>query len=180
MLVAARAARTSRPFSDEPVKITLSTPSAMASRAASTSLGQDREQRGIESGGARELREKQSETARAGRGLEQDSIAGDERVERMNRGKKERIISRPDHKHDAERLALHFKRNALQPERTSAFSTATRREHAGGVALQPAARIGERENFGDELLGDGSIARPRRPRWRASPRSPRSGGEVRG
>ena len=130
----------------------------MASCAASTSLRQDREQRGIETCGPRELRENQSETARAGRGLEQDSVAGGEGVERMNSRKKKRIISRPDHKHDAERLALHFKRNALHPERTSAFSTATRCEHAGRVPLQPAARIGQRKNFGDELLGDGSIA----------------------
>ena len=76
----------------------------------------------------------------------------------MNGGKEKRIISRPDHKHDAERLALNFKRNALHPERTFTFSIATRCEHAGRVPLQPAARIGQRKNFGDELLGDGSIA----------------------
>ena len=76
----------------------------------------------------------------------------------MNSRKKKRIISRADHQDDTEWLALHFKRNALHPKRTSAFSAATRCEDAGRVSLQPAACIGERKDFGDELLGDGTIA----------------------
>ena len=136
-------------------------------------LGQNGEQRGIEAGAAREVRKGERDLARAGRGFEQHGIARDECVQRMNRGQEERIVSRPDHEHDTERLPLHFERNALQPKRTATLAAATRREHAAGIALQPAARIGEREDFGDELLGEWTIAHRCRRQRRARPRFPR-------
>ena len=158
VLVVARSARTSRPFSDEPVKMTLSTPPAIASRAAVDALGQNGEKRGIEPGLARESSEKKRDIPRARRGLEQDRVARDERVERMNRREKERIISRTDDKHEAEWLALHFKGEAAQPERTPAFSGATRREHPRSAFFQPATGVGQREDFGNELLRRRPIA----------------------
>ena len=100
--MAARAARTSRPFSDEPVKTTLSTPSWIASLAAAIRFRQNCEQRGIEAGGARQIREEESDFTRARCGLQQHGIARDERVQRMNRGQEERVISRPDDEHGAE------------------------------------------------------------------------------
>ena len=79
----------------------------------------------------------------------------------MNRGQKKRVISRPDDEHEAEWLTLDFKRNAVQPERTFSSSVAARREHARGAFLEPATGIGQREDFGDELLGDRSIVHRR-------------------
>ncbi len=76
----------------------------------------------------------------------------------MNCGQKERIISRSDHEHKTEGLAGHFERNPLQPNRPPAPAAATRREDAPRIPLQPAARISERENFGDELFGERTIA----------------------
>ena len=61
----------------------------------------------------RKSRKAERDLAGAGRGLEQHGVARDERMQRMNRGQKERIISRPDHEHKAEWLALDFKRNAV-------------------------------------------------------------------
>ena len=60
VLVPARSFRTSRPFSDAPVKMTLSTPPAMASCAALHAFGQNGEERGIEPGFLRESCEKRA------------------------------------------------------------------------------------------------------------------------
>ena len=158
VFVSASCASTSRPFSEEPVKMTLSTPSAMASRAASTLSG-----RIVSSAGSSPAsvarRAKASATSRVpGAGLSSTALPATSACSACTAGQEERVVSRADHEHDAEWLALHLERNALHPERTPASPAAARREHARGVALQPAAGVGEREDFGDELLGERTIA----------------------
>ena len=121
-------------------------------------LGKDGEQSGIEAGVACELREGERDVACAGRGLEQDGVARDERVQRVHGGQEKRVVCRADHENEAEGLALHFKGHALHPEWTSAASASACGEHAVCSFFQPATGVGEREDFGDEFLGDGTTA----------------------
>ena len=168
VFVFASRASTSRPFCEEPVKITLSTPAEIASRRRLDALGQDGKERGIEASSEHEARESQRDFARAWRGLELHGIASGERVQRLDRRQEERIVARADDEHHAKWPALHFKRNTLQPERAPAFSASARGQHTRGISLQPAARVGQGKDLGGEFF-----------RERAVLYGPGGGGELR-
>ena len=98
----------------------------------------------------------------------------------MNRREKERIISRANHKHEAEGLALHFEGDAAQPKRTATASGTTRREHAEQRFLPTSDRRRQAEGLRRQAFPPLADRRWRQQRGRAAPRSPRSSGEVRG
>ena len=79
---------------------------------------------------------------RARRGFEQNGVAGGQRMQCLHRGKKQRIIRRPNHKHDAKRLTLHFKRHAAHPERPAFFPTTPRCKNSRRTPFEPPAGIG--------------------------------------
>ena len=95
---------------DEPVKITLSTPSAMAARAYQP-CRQNAEQLGSSPEDRGRVRRKPGPPASVpGAGLKRTAFPAVRAWMRLHRRKKQRIVPRTDDQHDSEGSALHFER----------------------------------------------------------------------
>ena len=96
------------------------------------------------------------------RWFEKNGVACRQGMKRLDGRQEERVISGADDKHGAQRLPLHLKEHAMQPEWSPASPANSSRENASRTTLEPSARVHERQDFETSFSASGRAQPPER------------------
>ena len=136
----------------EPVSRTLSTPAAIARRAASGSSGRIVSTPAGRPAPAATAAKASAAAPPPAPRLPEHGVAGGEGLQGLHPRQEERVVRRRDHQDEPQRLAPHLGLHPAEPGRPAVGPQPAGGEQAGRLALQEAAGVGERHHLGGEDL----------------------------